>query len=102
VTAATILSIAAAVLLGLLLVFFALMWVRFALDWVRVLRPGWRPRGALLLLAEGGYTLTDPPIRFVSRRVRPIRLADELEIEPSWSIVMLVCLLMMWIAAALI
>jgi YggT family protein len=102
VTAATILSIAAAVLFGVLLVFFALMWVRFALDWMRVLRPAWRPRGAVLLLAEGGYTLTDPPVRFVRRRVRPIRLTGELEIEPSWSIVMLVCLLLMGIAAALI
>jgi YggT family protein len=85
----------AAGLLILLILFFGLMWVRFVLDWVRVVRPRWRPRGAALLLAEGGYTITDPPIRLVRRFVRPVRLGD-VQVELSWSIVMLVCLALMW------
>jgi YggT family protein len=99
---ASIVSIVAGLIFILLAAFFALMWVRFVLDWVRVVRPSWRPRGAALVVAEGGYTITDPPIRFVRRRVRPIRLADGLQIELSWSIVMLVCLVLMWIVAAFI
>jgi YggT family protein len=101
-TAVSIVSVVAAVLLVLLLVFFALMWVRFVLDWMRVLRPDWRPRGAALLVAEGGYTITDPPIRFVRRRVRPVQLGEGVRIELSWSIVMLACLVLMWIAGAFI
>jgi YggT family protein len=96
------LSVAAIVLLVVLALFFLLMWVRFILDWVRALRPGWRPRGAALLIAEGGYTLTDPPIRFVRRRVRPVRIADGVTVELSWSIVMLACLVLMWLLGALI
>jgi YggT family protein len=101
-TAAGIVSIVAAVLLVALILFFVLMWVRFVLDWVRVLRPDWRPRGAALLLAEGGYTVTDPPIRFVRRRVRPLRLTDGVTIELSWSIVMLACLVLMWIVGVFV
>jgi YggT family protein len=97
----TVSIVAAVVLIGLML-FFVLMWVRFILDWMRVLRPGWRPRGAVLLLAEGGYTLTDPPIRFVRRRVRPVELGGGIRIELSWSIVMLVCLVLMWIVGAFV
>ncbi len=99
---AEIVSIAATVLLIALGLFFLLMWMRFAVDWIRVLRPGWRPRGAALLIAEGGYTITDPAIRFVRRRVRPVRLAEGVTIELSWSIVMLVCLVLMWLLGALI
>lgn len=101
-TAAGIVSIVAAALLVALILFFALMWVRFVLDWVRALRPDWRPRGVALLLAEGGYTVTDPPIRFVRRHVRPVRLVDGVTIELSWSIVMLVCLVLMWLVGVFV
>ena len=97
-----ILSIAAVVVLAALALFFLLMWVRFVLDWMRALRPGWRPRGAALLIAEGGYTVTDPAIRFVRRRVRPVRIADGVTVELSWSIVMLACLVLMWFVGALV
>jgi YggT family protein len=96
------LSVAAIVVLAALALFFLLMWVRFVLDWMRALRPEWRPRGAALLIAEGGYTVTDPPIRFVRRRVRPVRIADGVTVELSWSIVMLACLVLMWFVGALV
>jgi YggT family protein len=101
-TAVGIVSIVAVVVVVALALFFVLMWVRFVLDWVRVLRPDWRPRGAVLLIAEGGYTVTDPPIRFVRRHVRPVRLADGVTLELSWSIVMLGVLVLMWLAGAFI
>ena len=97
-----VLSIAAVGVLVVLTLFFLLMWVRFVLDWVRALRPEWRPRGAALLIAEGGYTVTDPPIRFVRHRVRPVRIADGVTVELSWSIVMLACLVLMWLVGALV
>jgi len=96
------LSIVAIAALVALALFFLLMWVRFVVDWVRALRPEWRPRGAALLIAEGGYTLTDPAIRFVRRRVRPVRIADGVTVELSWSIVMLACLVLMWLVGALV
>ncbi len=34
----------------------------------------WSPRGPLLLLAEGVYSLTDPPLRLLRRVIPPVRL----------------------------
>jgi YggT family protein len=44
------------------------------LDWVRFLARNWRPKGIVLLLAEGIYTLTDPPLKLVRRIIPPLRL----------------------------
>ena len=71
------------------------MWVRLVFDWARVLRPGWRPRGTGLILAEAAYAVTDPPIRAVRRVIPPIRVGGA-RLEFSWSIVMLACLALIW------
>ena len=85
----------AACLLVVLVVFFLVMWARLVLDWMRVLRPGWRPRGAALVAAETAYAVTDPPIKVVRRLIPPIRVGGA-RVEFSWSIVMLVCLALIW------
>ena len=72
------------------------MWVRLVFDWARVLQPSWRPRGLALVLAESAYAITDPPIRVVRRVIPPIRVGGA-RLEFSWSIVMLVCLAMIWV-----
>jgi YggT family protein len=41
------------------------------------------------------YTITDPPIRAVRRVIPPIRIGGA-RLEFSWSIVMLVCLALIW------
>jgi YggT family protein len=79
-----------------LIAYFLVMWVRLVFDWARVLQPGWRPRGLALVVAESAYAITDPPIRLVRRVVPPIRVGGA-RLEFSWSIVMLVCLAMIWV-----
>jgi len=91
----TPLSILVLAALVALIAFFLVMWVRLVLDWMRVLRPGWRPRGAALVGAEAAYAITDPPIRVVRRIIPPIRVGSA-RVEFSWSIVMLVCLALIW------
>ena len=93
-------SVIATVVFVALVAFFVLMWLRFILDWTRAMRPGWRPRGAALLVAEAGYAVTDPPIKLVRRVVPPIRLVGGIRIELSWSIVMIVCLVLIWVVGA--
>lgn len=58
----------------LLIVYLILLWARIILELVRAINRQWRPRGALLVVAELIYTLTDPPIRLIRRVVPPIRL----------------------------
>ena len=44
------------------------------IDWVQMLARGWRPTGALLVLANLVYGLTDPPLRWLRRVVPALRL----------------------------
>ncbi len=52
------------------LVFFA----RIILDLLQIFARSWRPRGVILIIAEGIYSLTDPPLRFLRRFIPPVRL----------------------------
>ncbi len=52
------------------LVFFA----RIVLDLLQIFARSWKPRGAILVIAEGIYSLTDPPLRFLRRFIPPLRL----------------------------
>ena len=88
-------SVIAGVLLIPLILFFLVMWVRLVFDWIRALQPGWRPHGAALVAAEAAYSITDPPIGAVRRIVPSIRIGGA-RLEFSWSIVMLVCIALIW------
>jgi YggT family protein len=54
--------------------FFIALICRLVLDWIQVLAREWRPRGPILLLAEGVYTVTDPPLKFLRRLIPPLSL----------------------------
>jgi YggT family protein len=49
---------------------------RLIFDWVQVFARDWRPRGPLLIIAEGIYTVTDPPLNFLRRFIPPLRLGQ--------------------------
>lgn len=48
------------------------LFIRMILDWVAVLAPLWRPRGLAASLIDAIYQLTEPPLRWLRRYVRPI------------------------------
>lgn len=83
-----------------LFLFFLLMWARFILDLTQSVSRSYRPRGALLVLAEVTYTVTDPPIRAIRRILPPVRLGS-VALDFGWSIVMLVVVILMSVASAL-
>ncbi|GAA2238241.1 YggT family protein [Herbiconiux moechotypicola] len=93
----SLVSIVATVVYFALLLYFFLMWGRFVLDLVRTVRRDWRPTGALLVLAEVTYTVTDPPIRFFRRIIPPLRLGA-VALDFGWSIVMLIVIIAMSVA----
>lgn len=47
---------------------------RVILSWIPLMVPGWQPRGVLLVIVEGVYWLTDPPVRFLRKFIKPLRL----------------------------
>ncbi len=57
-----------------LLLFFIALIGRLVLEWVQIMARDWRPRGAVLVAAEGVYTITDPPLNVLRRIVPSPRL----------------------------
>lgn len=47
---------------------------RIVLDYVFMFARQWRPRGFVLVIVEGVFSLTDPPIRLLRRIIPPLRL----------------------------
>ena len=93
-------AIIAVIAYYLLLIYFLTMWARFVLDLVRVIRRDWRPRGAGLVAAEAVYTVTDPPIRMF-RRLLPSVSMGPIALDFGWSLTMLSCIILMYIANAI-
>jgi len=93
----SLVTVIATVVYFALLLYFFLMWGRFILDLVRTVRRDWRPAGALLVLAEITYTVTDPPIRFFRRVIPPLRVGS-IALDFGWSIVMLIVIIALSVA----
>lgn len=74
----------------LLLLFVIAMLIRLVYDWIQVFSRDWKPRGLALLVAEGVYTVTDPPLRWLRRRVRPLRIGG-VALDLAFLIVMFAC-----------
>jgi YggT family protein len=94
-------SVVATILYVALNIFVVVMWARFVLDLVAMLARQWRPRGFVLVLAELVYTITDPPVKAV-RRVVPSLRAGGVAIDFSWSIVLIVAIILSYIVAGFI
>ena len=88
------------VLYGALLVFIALLWIRFIVDWVQVFARRWEPHGVLLVLLEGVYTATDPPIKALRRVVPPLRIGT-VALDLSFLIVMVGAYLLLQVVRAI-
>jgi YggT family protein len=64
------------VLIIALWLFFVLLIARLVLDYIQMFARSWRPTGALLVVAEVVYTITDPPLKALRRLIPPLRLGS--------------------------
>ncbi|MFI6576577.1 YggT family protein [Nocardiopsis sp. NPDC050513] len=69
-------SIVLSVLLIALQIFLFVLIARVVLEMVQSFSRTWRPTGFVLVLAEIVYTITDPPLRFLRRFIKPVRLGS--------------------------
>ena len=61
--------------LELVLYFFlVLLMIRFVVDWIQLFARAWSPHGPLLVVLEGVYTATDPPVKAFRRVIPPLRM----------------------------
>lgn len=60
----------------LLSVYLVLLIARMIFGWIQVYSRSWTPSGILLVVAEGVYSATDPPLRFLRRYIPSLRLGS--------------------------
>jgi YggT family protein len=59
-----------------LLIFMLLLLARVVLSLVIAVARDWRPKGASLVLTEGVFTITDPPLKALRRLIPPISIGQ--------------------------
>ena len=62
------------VLTYVLTIYLVVLVGRMIFSWVQVFAREWRPSGILLVIAEGIFTITDPPLKFLRRFIPTFRL----------------------------
>ena len=75
-------------------VFFICLIGRLVLDWVQALSREWRPRGAVLVLAEAVYTVTDPPLKVLRKVLPPLRLGA-VQLDLAFLVLAILCSILM-------
>ena len=79
--------------------FFLTLIGRLVFDWVQVLSRDWRSKGAVLVVAELVYTVTDPPLRLLRRVIPSINLGG-MRIDIAFLVLMVITSLLMTIRIA--
>ena len=60
----------------LLSAYLVLLIARMIFGWIQAYARSWSPSGVLLVVAEGVYSATDPPLRFLRRYIPSVRLGS--------------------------
>jgi YggT family protein len=74
--------------------FFIILLGRLVLDWVQAFSRGWRPRGAMLIVAEVVYTITDPPLKALRKLIPPLTLGS-IRLDLAFLVLMLLTTMLM-------
>ena len=84
-------QIAMAIVNFAIMLYMMALFARFILDLIPMFSRDWRPKGLGLVFAEFIFTITDPPLKFVRKLVKPVRLGA-VQLDLSFMIVMIICL----------
>jgi YggT family protein len=78
-----------------------LLFVRLIVDWIQIFARAWTPRGPVLVILEGVYTATDPPVKAVRKVIPPLRLGG-VAIDLSFIAVLLICYILLSVNRAVL
>ncbi|MFY9651455.1 MAG: YggT family protein [Trebonia sp.] len=70
---------------------------RMIIGWIQVFARSWRPTGVVLVLAEGIFTATDPPLKFLRRYIPPLRIGT-VAMDLSYIVLFIVVLILLQVA----
>jgi YggT family protein len=81
--------------IGLVLrIFIMLLIVRLVVDWIQIFARSWIPRGPVLVVLEGVYSTTDPPVKALRKVIPPLRLGG-VALDLSFLAVLLICYILL-------
>ena len=81
--------------------FIVLLFVRLIVDWIQMFARSWVPRGPVLVVLEGVYTITDPPVKALRKVIPPLRLGG-VAIDLSFIAVLLICYILLSLNRAIL
>ena len=85
------------VLTYLLAIYLVILIGRMIIGWIQVFARSWRPTGVVLVLAEGIFTATDPPLKFLRRYIPPLRIGT-VAMDLSYMVLFIVVLILLQVA----
>ena len=81
-------------------IFILLLFVRLIVDWIQIFARSWSPHGPVLVVLEGVYTATDPPVKALRRLIPPLRLGG-MAIDLSFVALLVICCILLKINAVI-
>jgi len=82
------------VLTYVLTIYLVVLIGRMIFSWVQAFARDWHPHGILLVLAEGIFTITDPPLKFLRRFIPTVRLGM-VALDLSFMVLFIVVLILL-------
>lgn len=74
---------------------------RLVLDYVQMFARSWVPHGFWLVVCEGVYTVTDPPLRALRKVIPPLRLGG-FSLDVSFIILFIVVMILIQVLMGLV
>jgi YggT family protein len=88
------------VLTYVLWIYLLLLIGRLIFDMLQAYSRSWSPSGVLAIVAEIIYTATDPPLKFLRRYIRPVRLGS-VALDLSYTLLFFVVIVLLWVVSIL-
>ncbi len=82
------------VLTYILTIYLIILVGRMIFSWIQMFARQWVPTGILLVIAESIYTVTDPPLKFLRRYIRPLRIGT-VAMDLSFMVLFIVILVLL-------
>jgi YggT family protein len=82
------------VLTYLIWFYLLLLIIRMIFSWIQAFSRDWHPKGPVLVVAEGVFTATDPPLRLLRRYIPSLRLGT-VALDLSFMVLFLVLIVLL-------
>jgi YggT family protein len=80
--------------------FLLLLIFRLVMDYVRMFAPSWEPGKAMVVVLEGTYTATDPPLKLLRRFIPPLSFGG-VKLDLSFFVLMIIVYILINVVARL-